>query len=409
MIEVPSGATLSQLATGRVRSLFADDYEDHRLRMSEMLRGARVLLIGGAGSIGGSVARLLAGYETTALHILDANENSLVELTRDLRAGGYPLGSRDLRWMPLDFGSAIMRRTIEEEKPYDYVLNFAAVKHVRSEKDTCSVLRMLDVNVLMHATLLDLLADKRAETTYFSVSTDKAANPVNLMGASKRLMEHVMFSGAHGGRGRTTSARFANVAFSDGSLLQGWLNRIAKRQPIAVPRETRRFFVSIAEAGELCMLAAFCQDDRRILVPRLIPDNDLRFLDEVARAFIVACGLEPAIYTEEGAAIRAVEADVARGRYPLLLTPLDTSGEKPYEEFVGEGEKAHESGFSALHGVEYLPLRDERELSAFMDYVRGALANPRLPLSKAQLVAAVGAVLPEFSHVETHRKLDERV
>lgn len=406
---MPSEAVLAQLATGRKVSLFATDYHRYGARLSGVLRGARVLLIGGAGSIGGSVARLLAGFDTAALHILDANENSLVELTRDLRASGKKLGSADLRWMPLDFGSAIMRRIIEEERPYDFVLNFAAVKHVRSEKDVCSVLRMLDVNVLMQASLIDLLAKKRPETAYFSVSTDKAANPVNLMGASKRLMEHVMFSRALGGRGVTTSARFANVAFSDGSLLQGWLNRMAKRQPIAVPSHTRRFFVSIEEAGELCMLAAFCQEDRRILVPRLAAETDLTLLDEVARAFISARGLTPEIYASESQAIEAVAGDMARGRYPLLLTPLDTSGEKAYEEFVGAGETAHESGFSALHGVAYLALADEQKLRSFMEFVRAAIADPRLALSKPRLVEAVGTVLPEFSHVETHRKLDERV
>ncbi len=402
-------ATLAALATGRTGSLFQRDYDARASALAARLTGARVLVIGGAGSIGGSVTRLLAGFDTAALHVMDSNENGLVELTRDLRAGATTPRARDLRFLPLDFTSSVALRLIDHEAPYDAVLNFAAVKHVRSEKDELSLLRMFDINVLGQLRLLTALAARHAASSYFSVSTDKAANPVNLMGASKRLMEHVMFSGGHGLRGAITSARFANVAFSDGSLLQGWMQRLAKRQPVAVPRDTRRYFVSLEEAGHLCMLAAFCQPRESILVPRLAPDTDLHLLDEIAGAFVRGAGFEPSWYDDEAKARAAVAADAAAGRYPVLLTPLDTSGEKAFEEFAGDGEEAREAGFETLLTVAYRPLERPAALTALIDEVGRLLADPALPTSKAHLVALVEQVLPEFAHTASARQLDDRV
>jgi FlaA1/EpsC-like NDP-sugar epimerase len=389
--------------------MFAADYAARSAEMGERLRGARVLVIGGAGSIGGSVVRLLAEFPTAALHIVDASENSLVELTRDLRSSGAPLNSGDIRWLPLDYGTPVMHRLIAAEAPYDHVLNFAAMKHVRSEKDAYSVLRMLDVNVVQQASLLAALARRNPATRYFSVSTDKAANPVNLMGASKRLMEHVMFADAFASEGSRTSARFANVAFSDGSLLQGWGLRVAKRQPVPAPIDTRRFFVSLEEAGHLCMLAAFCQPHRHVLIPRLAAETDLHLLHEIADRYLRALGYEPVAYRDEREAIARVDTDVARGRYPLLLTPLDTSGEKAYEEFVGEGEAAVDVGLQALEAVRYLPLPASVDLSGFVAGVAELIRCPELPTSKSEIVERMRAVLPELQHVETHRRLDDRV
>lgn len=400
---------LAEIATGRASGLFAEDYRARSAEFAAALNGARVLLIGGAGTIGGSVARLLVGFNTSALHIVDANENTLVELTRDLRASGIRMGSADLRWLPLDFGSPIMERFLLAEDPYDYVLNFAAIKHVRSEKDVYSVLRMLETNVVKQHELLTWLGERNPDTAYFSVSTDKAANPVNLMGASKRLMEYVMFADRADRLRLTSSARFANVAFSDGSLLHGWTQRIAKNQPLAVPRETRRFFVSIEEAGELCMLAAFCQPDRRILIPRLSAEVDLRSLEEVAHAYLSRLGLKTDIYDDETEAIANVASDRSRGRYPLLVTPLDTSGEKPYEEFVGQGERCFEAGFRQLQSIEYLPTSGIHEITALVNAIRHYIASPSIAVSKRDIVQIVGQMLPELQHVETGRNLDGRL
>jgi FlaA1/EpsC-like NDP-sugar epimerase len=400
---------LACAATGRTESLFAADYQSALQSMTEQLANARVLVIGGAGSIGGSVARLLATFPTAAFHVVDSNENTLVELTRDLRSQRRGIQSRDPRWVPLDFGSRIFHRFLAEQAPYDYVLNFAAVKHVRSEKDHYSLLRMFDVNVVKQAELLQILQRRNTATRYFSVSTDKAANPVNLMGASKRMMEHVMFCGEFFGRGSATSARFANVAFSDGSLLQGWLARLAKQQPLAVPEKTRRYFVSIGEAGHLCMLAAFHQTSTQIMVPRLVDTRDLVLLDDVGRAVLERLGLKAVIYRSEAEAIDACRSDARAGRYPLLLTPLDTAGEKPYEEFVAAGEEAIEVGLRTLLAVRYLSIADPGALAAFVEKLAQWIDSPDTHFDKGQLVSMVKMLIPEFEHAESSKSLDNRV
>jgi FlaA1/EpsC-like NDP-sugar epimerase len=233
---------LARLATGREKELFTEDIDRFRTELTQRIGGSRILVIGGAGSIGAATVRSLVPFGARSLHVVDQNENTLVELVRDLRSRFDASKLPDFRTLPLNFGSPIMERFLMEEEPYDFVLNFAALKHVRSEKDCCSILQMLDTNVVKPAYLLKWLVNRGGLRGYFCVSTDKAANPVNLMGASKRLMEHVIFSGevAECRDVKITSARFANVAFSDGSLLQGWLMRLSQGQPLAVPRDTRR-------------------------------------------------------------------------------------------------------------------------------------------------------------------------
>jgi FlaA1/EpsC-like NDP-sugar epimerase len=400
---------LSYLPTGRHASMFNADYCSIESQLAEDLAGARVLVIGGAGSIGSSTVKLLARFETAALHVVDHSENALVELVRDLRASPRVVRCSDLRFLPLDFGSAVMRRFLFEQEKYDYVLNFAAVKHVRSEKDVCSALRMLDTNVVKQADLLCWLRERQLRR-YFSVSTDKAANPVNLMGATKRLMEHVIFSRAQIPTDFVvTSARFANVAFSNGSLLEGWVHRLAKSQPVAVPALTKRFFVSLEEAGQICAIAAFALHDRQIAVPRLAADVDLRSLDTVAAEFLRSSGYEPVVYTDTQLAANQVAAEQAGGRYPLLLTPLDTSGEKPFEEFIGAGEHPVELGLSSLIAVPYAPRVGHTALAKLVDEIRSLIHDPRRPITKAALIQAISVVVPEFVHLETGVSLDERL
>lgn len=402
---------LAALATGRKTSLFAEDIQRFQSRLEEEIAGRRILVIGGAGSIGASTVRALFPFRPACLHVVDHSENTVVELVRDLRSEFDSSDLPDLRTLPLNFGSPIMERFLREEEPYDQVLNFAALKHVRSEKNCFSILQMLDTNVVKPLKLLHWLVQRGGLRRYFCVSTDKAANPVNVMGASKRLMEHVIFSEETLARPETlqvTSARFANVAFSDGSLLQGWLKRLEKGQPLAVPRDTRRYFVSLEEAGQICLLAAFLPSDRQLLVPRLDAGKDLVLLSDLAELVLRHFGYAPRRFEGEGQARHALAAHESHEYYPLLLTPLDTSGEKPFEEFVGDGEESIEVGFRQLVAVPYLPSQPGL-LAAFLSRLGAMIESPETPVPKEELVTEIQKVLPEFHHVSSVKALDQRM
>lgn len=410
MIPLPDRRALAEIATGRGAPLFTPDLTGARERLTAQLPGRRVLVIGGAGSIGSATVAELSAFDLAALHVVDVSENGLAELTRDLRSRPAGLGIREFRTLPLDFGSPLMERFLRDQAGYDLVLNFAALKHVRSEKDPHTLLQMLDTNVLRAGRLLDWLAARGGTARYFSVSTDKAANPVNLMGASKRLMEHVIFAPPRRDRAgiAVSSARFANVAFSAGSLLESWLLRLEKRQPLAVPQATRRYFLSLPESGQLCLLAAAAVDDGTIVVPRLDPAQDLRELEQVAGALLERLGLRPWLVEDEVAARRGVDAALARGAYPVLLTPLDTMGEKAFEEFVGPGEVACDVGLPHLAGVRY-PLTAPPALPAVMDWLEEALGPRRALPSKAEAVTQIARVVPELRHHASDKSLDDRM
>jgi FlaA1/EpsC-like NDP-sugar epimerase len=401
---------LAALATGRVRSLFAGDVAEKSEELRAAIAGSRVLVVGGAGSIGAATVKAILAFSPRSLHVIDQNENSLAELVRSLRAARDGLTVRDFKAAPLDFGSPVTKRFLGEQEPYDFVLNFAALKHVRSEKDVPSLLQLLDTNLLKATRLIQWLVETGSVSRYFSVSTDKAANPTNLMGASKRAMEQLVF--AEGGPAReidcVTSARFANVAFSAGSLLESFLFRLEKRQPFGAPRDTRRFFVSSRESGEICLLAAVLGPCGYLLVPRLDPDSDLVAVSAVAEAVIRHHGMEPAVYTDEKSARERVDADIAVGKYPLLLTELDTTGEKPFEEFVANGEVPEEVGFSALLGLKPRT-SDARAISRLLQRIREAVDVPHMQVDKNQIVEWIREVVPELAHTETGLTLDARI
>ena len=396
------------LVTQRPESLFAPDIHAQRGALADLLDGQRVLVIGGAGSIGASTVRQLSRFRLAALHVIDHNENALTELARDLRSRDPAPGLRHTRLLPLDFGSTSMRRFLADEAPYDRVLNFAAVKHVRSEKDSYSLLQMLETNVLKAARLLDWLRERGGTRAYFTVSTDKAANPVNLMGATKRLMEHVTFCHpAHEDIATVSSARFANVAFSSGSLLEGWLHRLQRRQPLSVPKDTRRFFVSLDEAGQLCLLASTCAPPRHLLVPRA-NSLALRDLLDIACAFLRHAGYTPSLHEDPDRARAAVATEMAEGRYPLLVTPLDTTGEKSFEEFLGDGEASVEIGLTKLVAVQPTPA-DAGALTALLGWLERIAAGQGATPTKDDIIATIRSVVPELRHVETHKYLDDRM
>jgi FlaA1/EpsC-like NDP-sugar epimerase len=400
-------AALDRLVLGRESSQFLPDIESHEARLREIVRNARVLVVGGGGTIGSATTALISRLGPAALHVVDQSENYLAELVRDLR--GRPEGLRvaDFRTLPLDYGAPIMGRFLAEEAPYDIVLNFAALKHVRSEKDVYSLLQMIDTNVVRHIRFKRWLEAYGHARRYFAVSTDKAANPTSLMGASKRLMEDIVFDIAVPAGSVATSARFANVAFSNGSLLQGFLYRLSKGQPLAVPRDTRRYFVSQAESGEICTLAGLLGGHDQVLFPLLDPVSQLQPLEDVAHRVLGQLGLKAEPFDDEDGARAALPTLAKEKRWPLLLTPLDTSGEKPYEEFVGVGESLVDSGLQTLGAVAHVP--SAALAGGVVAMLEDAVNRVDGDIDKPAIVNAIQSAIPGFSHRETGKNLDERL
>jgi FlaA1/EpsC-like NDP-sugar epimerase len=396
------------VVTRRKRPLFQTEIDLRSDEIADRLRRRRILIIGGAGSIGSATTRLVVDYGPAAVHVIDQNENYLAELVRFLRSRPQGLPNVEFRALPLDYGSPIMHRFLQEaDRSYDIVMNFAALKHVRSEKDIYSVLQMLDTNLVRHARFKRWLSESRHGSSYFAVSTDKAANPTSIMGASKRLMEDLVFGLWAEQAKETTSARFANVAFSNGSLLEGFLRRLAAGQPLAVPRNVSRYFFSETEAGQLCLIAALLIPDRHIAIPHLNPVRELQKLEEIAARLLEHFGWEPQFYDDEQRARANVPSIAAKGRWPVLLTALDTSGEKPYEEFVGEGEVAIETGMPAIRAVRHVP---SRALDCgLLDRLARMVEDPDAAADKRQIVDEIRAALVRFGHVDSERNLDERI
>jgi FlaA1/EpsC-like NDP-sugar epimerase len=417
MLQDDNQEPVSAVATGRSRSLFGADIRRAEDSLRAAVTGQRILAIGAAGSIGSSTITFLADWDPACLHVVDQNENALTEFVRGLRGRPQGLRVRDFHTLPLDCGSPAFRLWLHEQRRYDLILNFAAIKHVRSEKDAVSTLQMFDTNLRKQALIMGWLAEVGFSGRYFSVSTDKAANPSSMMGATKRVMEHVLFdrSGPGALPATITSARFANVAFSNGSLLQGFQHRLARGEPLAAPRDTRRYFVSIEESGEICALAASAAPDRSIVIPRLDPRAHLILLEEVAARFLRRYGLQPRVYEDEDEARRAAARNPADGFWPLLLTPLDTSGEKPYEEFVAAGESTFEIGLPNLLAVAY-EAPPPGTVARLIDtierlFAEAASVTPPRSIAKDELKAIIGAIEPAFlvMHRDGARSLDQRL
>lgn len=394
--------------------MFSGDMRERAADMAECIGGMRILAIGAAGSIGSSTVRTLMGFRPAAVHIVDQNENALAELVRQLRSAPEPLQVDDFRTLPLDYGAAATRQLMLAEGPYDRVLNFAAIKHVRSEKDGFSIMQMFDTNIIKQARFMEWLAESSPDADYFSVSTDKAANPVSFMGATKRIMEHVLFDPAYseGITGTINTARFANVAFSNGSLPQAWQYRLERSEPLACPKDIRRYFVSLEESGHICALASLFAPDRTVAIPDLDPLEHLRPLQEIAEAFLRHCGFEPALYDNEEEAKAAMARDRSKGYWPLLLTPADTGGEKPYEEFVGDGETAIDIGLSALRAVRWAGLRHGGSISELIERMGPVISGtPGAPTpDKEFLKSMIGSIEPGFltAHRDSALNLDQR-
>lgn len=406
----------NDIATGRQESLFAADVERHLSELKDALSSSRVCVIGGAGSIGTATIDCLAGFDIGQLVVMDHNENALAGLTRRLQARAEKPRSREILTLPFDYGSDIGHHYFQDHGRFDYVLNFAALKHVRTEKNAYSALALIDTNVLKPALLMDWLAEMNPKAGYFSVSTDKAANPVSFMGASKRLMEHAMFGSGHAEKltGRKVSARFANVAYSNGSLLESFAQRLQDRVPLAAPVGISRYFISQEEAGELCLLASMLGEDKQILFPKLNPEEHMIAVEEIARRFLEANGYDADVFTldEEDDAKSAVEGLAAEGKWPLILTPADTAGEKPYEEFVGSNETTVLTPFHELFAVDYDSHLTYSEIDASLARFENlVLGDTDEPLTLETIKAAVAELEPAFAeaHKASDKQLDNRI
>lgn len=395
---------ISDHVTHRPMSMFAADIEANKETLSRAIQGKRVCVIGGAGSIGSSFIKALLRYAPSQLIVVDLNENGLAELTRDLRSSYGLEMPADYRTYTLDFASPIFERIFREEKGFDIVANFSAHKHVRSERDKYSVQALIENNDIKAKRLMDLMMEYKPEH-FFCVSTDKAANPVNIMGASKRILEDLIM--AYSAYYPVTTARFANVAFSNGSLPDGWMHRLQKKQPLVAPYDVKRYFVSPEESGQICLLACVLGKSGEVFFPKLGEEQMLTF-SAICDAFVDANGLsKQEVHSDDEAKRIAHEMANDEKNYPVVYTASNTTGEKAYEEFYVPGEQVNMERFMSLGVVEQTEHRSMDEVVRFFDELQQIFASPAF--TKAEVVSAIKAFLPNFEHEEKGKNLDQKM
>ncbi len=384
--------------------MFAGDIKANAEKLTEGISGKSVLVIGGAGSIGSSFVKAILPFRPAALVVVDTNENALAELTRDLRSTRGMFVPEDYIPYPMNFSSPVFEKMFRSRNGFDIVANFSAHKHVRSEKDIYSVEALLQNNVIHAKKLLDLLAEFPPEE-YFCVSTDKAANPVNIMGASKRIMEDLIFS--YSDRFPVKTARFANVAFSNGSLPAGFLERIRKHQPLSAPSDVRRFFVSPEESGQICLLSCILGENRAIFFPKLEEAQMMTF-DAIGTELLKVHGYEVLECASDEEAISKAE-DLKKGShlYPVHYSASDTSGEKPFEEFVTETETADMDRFDSLGVITGKQIPDQAGVEKLIADLGAVFEQPTT--TKEEVVSILKAYLPNFDHIETGKSLDSKM
>jgi FlaA1/EpsC-like NDP-sugar epimerase len=388
---------------GRNYELFVHDVRGREEELRSVISGGSFLILGASGSIGQAVAREIFKRNPKTLHLVDINENGMTEVVRDLRSSyGYTDG--DFRTFVLDIGSTEFDAMIENSDGYDYVFNLSALKHVRSEKDPYTLMRMIKVNIFYTVKTISQTAAKGCKK-YFCVSTDKATNPVSMMGASKRIME--MFLMRSSQLQEISTARFANVAFSEGSLLQSFSLRLAKRQPLVGPSDIRRYFVTPSEAGELCLMAGLFGENRDIFFPKLREDVHLITFAEIAERFLKLSGYEAVQCASEEEARSLCGRLPDTGKWPVYFTPSDTSGEKSFEEFYTGTEMLDMNRFNDIGVIKNEIDFDSYLLCTFEDEIAAMLA--RGDWTKAQLVHLFNRMLPEFAHLETGKFLDGKM
>jgi len=388
---------------GRKRTLLLEDMQNYETKLDYEIRNSSFLVIGGAGSIGQAVVKEIFIRNPKKLHVVDISENNLVELVRDIRSSfGYIDG--DFQTFAVDCGSREFEVMFTNEGPYNYILNLSALKHVRSEKDPYTLMRMIEVNILNTIKTIDL-AIKGGAKKYFCVSTDKAANPANMMGASKRIME--MFLVEKGKYIPISTARFANVAFSDGSLLHGFNQRLLKRQPIVAPNDVRRYFLIPKEAGQLCLISTILGNNGDIVFPKLSEELNLITFSQIAENYLSSKGLKVHLCkTEDEARSKIRNMDLSK-EWPCLFTPSDTTGEKDYEEFYTDNEIVDFDRFQTLGIVKNNSISDNNLLGLFLSEIQKM--KDKKKWDKNQIVDLFYKMIPDFGHKETGKYLDGKM
>ena len=388
---------------GRNEKLFVNDIKNHESKLIDIVTSSRFLVLGGAGSIGQAVTKEIFKRNPLKLHVVDLSENNMVELVRDIRSSyGYIDG--DFKTFPIDIGSEEYDAFFESDGHYDYVLNLSALKHVRSEKDPFTLMRMINVNIFnTDKTLAQSI--KKGVKKYFCVSTDKAANPVNMMGASKRIME--MFVNRRSKDIDVSMARFANVAFSDGSLLHGFNKRIEKKQPIVAPNDVKRYFVIPEESGELCLMSCIFGENRDVFFPKLNENLNLIKFSDIALLYLKEKGLNPIICDSEEQARNYFNNNVTGPNWPCLFTKSDTSGEKDFEEFFTEIETIELNKFDKLGVIKNKLNYDEEKLLFFEKEI--FKLKRRKNWNKKKIKELFNYMIPNFGHKETGKYLDNKM
>ena len=388
---------------GREKELFTNDIKNYNEELKTIISSSTFLVIGGAGSIGQAVTKEIFKRNPKKLHVVDISENNMVELVRDIRSSfGYIDG--DFQTFALDVGSLEYDAFIKNDGQYDYVLNLSALKHVRSEKDPFTLMRMIDVNIFNTDKTLQQSIENGTKK-YFCVSTDKAANPVNMMGASKRIME--MFVHRKSKNIKVSMARFANVAFSDGSLLHGFNQRIQKQQPIVAPNDIKRYFVTPQESGELCLMSCIFGENRDIFFPKLSENLHLISFADIAVKYLENLGYEPYLCKDEDEARALAKILPKEGKYPCLFTSSDTTGEKDFEEFFTDNETLDMERFSNLGVIKNEADFDEGLLNSFEQTIKDFKSN--LTWKKEEIVEEFFKMIPDFGHKETGKYLDGKM
>ena len=387
----------------RNNELFQIDTDKNKKIISNTIFSSSFLVIGGAGSIGQAVTKEIFVRNPKKLHVVDISENNLAELVRDLRSS-YGYISGDFKTFAIDCGSLEFDIFFENEGPYDYILNLSTLKHVRSEKDPYTLMRMIDVNILNTIKTIDLAVEYGTKK-YFCVSTDKAANPVNMMGASKRIME--MFLMEKSKKITISTARFANVAFSDGSLLHSFSQRIAKHQPIAAPNDIKRYFVTPKEAGELCLLSALLGENKEIFFPKLDKDINLIAFSSIAEKYLKQQGYKPYLCNSENEAREKAHTLIEKKMWPCFFSASDTTGEKEYEEFYKLDEDINLEKYISIGVVKNNNLKNSEKLEYFLKRISEIKADRKW--NKSIIIELFKYMLPEFKHYEKEKYLDSKM